>query len=241
MTTMPKKDLPKKNSLPLPSRPIPLRPLPIRIAKLHAKLLAAAAVGIVVSVLASGHWRMATQLLAGWNVGVAIYLCLTHAMFMRCNIERIRQRASEQDEGAFAILLLTIVATMANLIAIVFELGGLKQAQAGEGIIQVLLATVTILLSWSFVHTIFSIHYAHEYYGERRDGKIGGLKFPGDPQPDYCDFLYFSLVIAMTSQVSDVVVTSKVIRHVVSMHGVLSFFFNLTVLALTVNMVSNMI
>jgi uncharacterized membrane protein len=237
MTTMP-----KKNTLPLPPlRPTPLRPLPIRIAKLHAKLLAAAAVGIVVSVLAPGHWRMATQLLAGWNVGVAIYLCLTHAMFMRCNIERIRQRASEQDEGAFAILLLTIVATMASLIAIVFELGGLKQAQPSEGIIQVLLAVATILLSWSFVHTIFSIHYAHEYYGERRDGKIGGLKFPGDPQPDYWDFLYFSLVIAMTSQVSDVAVTSKVIRHVVSMHGVLSFFFNLTVLALTVNMVSNLI
>ena len=104
-----------------------------------------------------------------------------------------------------------------------------------------LLATATILLSWAFIHTIFSIHYAHEYYGERRDGKIGGLKFPGDPQPDYWDFLYFSLVIGMTSQVSDVQVTSKVLRRVFSMHGVLSFFFNLTLLALTVNMVSNLI
>jgi uncharacterized membrane protein len=232
----------KKNVLPLPPlRPRPLRALPIRIAKLHGKLLAAAAVGIVVSVLAPGHWRMATQLLAGWNVGVAIYLCLTHAMFRHSSVEHIRQRDSEQDEGAFAILMLTIVATMASLVAIIFELGGLKQAPPGDAVTQVLLATVTILLSWSFVHTIFSIHYAHEYYGERRDGKIGGLKFPGDPQPDYWDFLYFSLVIAMTSQVSDVAVTSKVVRHVVSMHGVLSFFFNLTVLALTVNMVSNLI
>jgi len=91
------------------------------------------------------------------------------------------------------------------------------------------------------VHTIFSIHYAHEYYGERRDGILGGLIFPGEKEPDYWDFLYFSLVIGMTSQVSDVAVTSKVIRHVVSMHGVLSFFFNLVVLALTVNMISSLI
>jgi uncharacterized membrane protein len=103
------------------------------------------------------------------------------------------------------------------------------------------LAMGTILLSWTFVHMIFSFHYAHEYYGERRDGKIGGLRFPDDPKPDYRDFLYFSLVIGMTSQVSDVAVTSKVIRRLAAVHGVLSFFFNLTVLALTVNMVSSLI
>ena len=91
------------------------------------------------------------------------------------------------------------------------------------------------------MHTIFSFHYAHEYYDERSDGIIGGLKFPGDTKPDYWDFLYFSLVIGMTSQVSDVAVTSKVIRRMVAIHGVLSFFFNVTVLALTVNIVSNLI
>ncbi|MEI9804579.1 MAG: DUF1345 domain-containing protein [Pseudolabrys sp.] len=104
-----------------------------------------------------------------------------------------------------------------------------------------LLAMVTILVSWAFVHTIFTLHYAHEYYGERRDGIIGGLEFPGDKVPDYWDFLYFSMVIAMTSQVSDVNITSKVIRRLATVHGVLSFFFNLTVLALTVNMISNLI
>jgi uncharacterized membrane protein len=103
------------------------------------------------------------------------------------------------------------------------------------------MAVATILLSWLFVHTMFSLHYAHEYYGERRDGKIGGLRFPHDDKPDYRDFLYFSLVIGMTSQVSDVAIESKVLRRVAAIHGVLSFFFNLVVLALTVNMVSNLI
>ena len=123
--------------------------------------------------------------------------------------------------------MLTVGATLASLGAIVFELGGLKQATPSEAVSEVLLAMATILLSWAFIHTIFALHYAHEYYGERRDGKIGGLKFPGDNQPDYWDFLYFSFVIGMTSQVSDVAVTSKVIRRVVALHGVLSFFFNL--------------
>jgi uncharacterized membrane protein len=234
MTFMPKKDLAKKTVQ-------PPRSMPIRFAHLHGRLLIAAVIGLAVIAMAPTHWRLTTQLLAGWDIGVAIYLVLMHSMFRRCDIDHIRRRAAEQDEGEFAILILTMIATIASLGAIVVELGGVKQAASGDALLQLLLAAVTILLSWGFIHTIFSIHYAHEYYGERRDGKIGGLVFPGDAKPDYLDFLYFSLVIAMTSQVSDVVITSKVIRRVVSLHGVLSFFFNLTVLALTVNMISNLI
>ena len=219
----------------------PLAPLPIRVAKLHDKLIIAAIIGLAVILLAPFDWRTPTRLLIGWNVGIALYLLLVYITMARCDIARIRQRAAEQDEGAMAILLLTIAATFASLVAIVFELGAFKQASHGMGVIPVLHAMVTILLSWSFVHTIFALHYAHEYYGERRDGIIGGLNFPEDKAPDYWDFLYFSLVIGMTSQVSDVAVTSKGIRRIVAIHGVLSFFFNLTVLALTVNMVSNLI
>ena len=223
-------------------QPPPSPPLPLRVARLHGKLLIAALLGIAVTVLTrTGDFRLMTRILTGWDVGVALYLVLTLSMMRRADVARIRKRASEQDEGAVFILVLTIVATLASMVAIVFELGGMKQAPRGDAISHVLLAMTTILLSWAFVHTIFSIHYAHEYYGERRDGKIGGLKFPGDAKPDYRDFLYFSLVIGMTSQVSDVAVTSKVIRRVATWHGVLSFFFNLTVLALTVNMISNLL
>jgi uncharacterized membrane protein len=222
--------------------PTPLRPLPIRIARLHAHLMISAAFGAVVLLaLVFADWRLPTKLLAGWDAGVTLYLILMQSMIWRCDIAHLRKRASEQDEGAFAILLLTIAAALASLIAIVFELGGLKHATPSEAVSEVLLAMATILLSWAFIHTIFAIHYAHEYYGKRRDGKIGGLNFPEDNEPDYLDFLYFSLVIGLTSQVSDVAVTSKVIRRVVAPHGALSFFFNLTILALTVNMISNII
>ena len=229
-----------KKTLPPPLKA--LAPLPVRVAQLHDKLFISAAFGVVVLLaLIPVDWREVTKLLIGWDAGGALYLALTHPMILRADVARIRKRAAEQDEGAFAMLVLTIVATLASLVAIVFELGGSKQAPQHDAIAHVLLAMATILLSWSFVHTIFSFHYAHEYYGERRDGKIGGLKFPGDAKPDYWDFLYFSLVIGMTSQVSDVAVTSKVIRRMVAIHGVLSFFFNVTVLALTVNIVSNLI
>jgi uncharacterized membrane protein len=226
-----------KNQPPLEALP----PLPIRMLRLHAKLLTAAVIGVAAAVLMPWTWRLPTRLLSGWDIGVLVYLVMTHTSIFRASVERIRRRASEQDEGAFIILLLTIAAAIASLVAIVFELGGVKEASSSAVTNRVLLATATILLSWAFVQTIFAIHYAHAYYGQRRDGKIGGLRFPSDDDPDYRDFLYFSLVIAMTSQVSDVAITSRAIRQVVSMHAVLAFFFNLTILALTVNMISNVI
>lgn len=219
-----------------------LAPLPFRVARLHARLAIAVAGGIAVALLLTlVELRPATRLLLGWDVGVAVHLFLSHHMIRHADVDRIRRRAAEDDEGAFAILVLSVIATMASLVAIVFELGAAKQTQGLQALAHVLLAMATILLSWVFVHTIFSFHYAHKYYGERNDGEFGGLTFPGDNKPDYRDFLYFSLVIGMTSQVSDVAITSKVIRRMAAIHGVLSFFFNLTVIALTVNLVSNLI
>ncbi len=209
----------------------------LRFIRLHARLVAAVIVGLVVAALPLSL-RPPTRILIGWDLGVVLYIGLVHFTMSRCDVERIKRRAAEQDEGAFAILFLSMAATLASLVAIVFELGAAKQSGS---IISALLAGATILLSWGFVHTIFALHYAHEYYGERRDGVIGGLNFPEDKQPDYWDFMYFSLVIGMTSQVSDVAITSKSIRRIASLHGVLSFFFNISVLALTVNIVSNVI
>jgi uncharacterized membrane protein len=226
----------KSNRLP------PLPPLPVRVAKLHAKLVIAIIVGIAVAAIMTPlELRWLPRALAGWDVGVAVYLALTFSLMWRADVAQIRRRASEQDEGGVFILLLSIVATFASLVAVVFALGGAKQGAQSGAALHVLLAFATILLSWAFVHTIFSFHYAHEYYGGRGDGSIGGLNFPNDAKPDYRDFLYFSLVIGMTSQVSDVAIGSKVIRRVASVHGVLSFFYNLVVLALTVNMISNLI
>lgn len=96
----------------------------------------------------------------------------------------------------------------------------------------------TIGLSWTFIHTIFTLHYAHEYYAAHQ-GKGGGLDFPGNERLGYWDFAYFSFVVGMTSQVSDVGVTASNIRRTVAAHGLISFLYNVALLALTINIVSS--
>jgi len=92
-------------------------------------------------------------------------------------------------------------------------------------------------VSWAFIHTMFALHYAHEFYGEGDEG--GGLAFPGDDAPDHWDFVYFSFVIGMTSQVADVGITGKAIRRTAAAHGVVSFIFNVALLALTINIAAS--
>ncbi len=206
---------------------------------LHLRLLVAIAAGLAFMLgLLLVPMGATARLLAGWDLGIAIYMTLILRLMWRADVARIRARAAYVDAGAYAILVLAMIATFASMVAIVFAL---IDAKHGNAPLAVSLAITTIILSWAFTHTIFSFHYAHEYYGSGRDGRHGGLEFPGDTAPDYRDFLYFSLVIGMTSQVSDVPITSKVIRRMAAAHGVLSFFFNLVVLALTVNVVANLI
>jgi uncharacterized membrane protein len=216
--------------------------MPLRLARLHARLLISLAFGALVGcvLFAGTDWRAPTKLLLAWDVIVTLYLAMTFALMARATVGEIRHRAGIQDEGAFALLFVTVGAALASLAAIIAELGAPGSGRVTD-VLETALAMGTILLSWAFMHTIFTLHYAHEYYGDGGDGQIGGLKFPGGGQPDYWDFLYFSLVVAMTSQVSDVAITSKAIRRLVNIHGIISFFFNFTVLALMVNMASSLI
>jgi uncharacterized membrane protein len=202
---------------------------------LHGKLFIAVAIGAAVTLsLSDFQWRTSTRLIVGWDSGVAFYLATICLIMGRGSVAEIRRRAAVNDEGAIALLVLTSAAALASLVAVILELGH------APGPYRVMLAVTTILLSWIFMHTIFASHYAHEFYGQGRDDRIGGLEFPGNEDPDYWDFLYYSLVVAMTAQVSDVQITSKAIRRLTTLHGVVSFFFNAAILALTVNIVSNL-
>jgi uncharacterized membrane protein len=207
-------------------------PWPLRIVRARPRLFSSAAVGAAVTLgLGVTHWSPAMRFLVGWDVGVTLYLGLVAHMMWRSDVERMQGRAMLEDEGDVAILLLTALAALASMVAIFAELG--PATTEGRSVLQVLHAVLTILLSWAFIHTIFALHYAHEYY----DVTAGGLAFPhGNGDPDYWDFVYFSFVIGMTSQVSDVSVTSKDLRRIVTAHGVLSFVFNAALLALTVNL-----
>ncbi len=221
---------------PTPSQ-VARRKLPriVRVVRARPRLFLAAALGIVIGLLLPSDWRAATRLLIAWDVGVALYLALAVDAMARADVARIRRRAALLDEDRTVFLILTAGAALASLGAIVAELG-IKET--GRAPAHLALAAATIALSWAFIHTIFALHYAHEFYIENRY-EDGGLAFPGKEKPDYWDFLYFSLVIGMTSQVSDVAVTAKAIRRTVMWHGVVSFFFNVTLLALTVNIAAS--
>ena len=170
-------------------------------------------------------------------MGVGVYLVLVAHVMSRCGIIEIRERAAREDEGQMTLLVLTVAAAMASLAAIIAELG--SSVAAARRPPNVALAVLTILLSWAFIHSMFALHYAHEFYDEAAGG---GMAFPGgDTEPDYWDFAYFSFVIGMTSQVSDVGVTSKRIRRTVAAHGVVAFVFNVALLALTVNIAAGVL
>jgi uncharacterized membrane protein len=157
-------------------------------------------------------------------------------MVLRSGLAYIRRNAVRQDDGRFLILLVTALGAFASIAAIVFELGASNRSGP-----QLALATVTIALSWATVHTAFALHYAHDYY---RGAKPGGLQFPsGDhhEKADYWDFVYFSFVIGMTAQVSDVGITDKTIRRTATAHGIISFIFNTALLALMVNIAASAI
>src|SRR3979409_352822 len=151
-------------------------------------------------------------------------------MVLRSGLAHSRPNGGLQDDGRFLILLVTALGAFASIAAIVFELGASNRSGP-----QLALATETIALSWAAVHTTFALHYAHDYY---RGAKSGGLQFPsGDEHDhaDYWDFVYFSFVIGMTAQVSDVGITDKIIRRTATAHGIISFLFNTALLALMVN------
>jgi uncharacterized membrane protein len=210
----------------------------VRIIRARPRLFLSALFGVLIIAALPNNWQLTTRLLLGWDVGVALYLIVVYELMMRTDLSGLRQRAALQDEGRIAVLVLTVTAALASMAAIVIELatptGGIREP------LKLLLAILTIVLSWSFVHTIFALHYAHEYHDEKRRHQRG-LNFPGDEEPGYWDFVYFSFVIGMTSQVSDVSITSKAIRQTALAHGIVSFMFNAALLALTVNIAASAI
>jgi uncharacterized membrane protein len=208
-------------------------PKPARIVLGRPRTFIALAIGLASLLFLPDSWRIATRLLVAWDIFVAIYMVLAYITVFSCGIDDIRRQAARQDDGRFFILIMTGVGAFASIAAIIMELA-VKPQQAP----QLILAVTTIVLSWAAIHTTFALHYAHDYY---RGVKPGGLAFPGDDKPDYWDFVYFSFVIGMTAQVSDVGVTNKVIRRTATAHGVISFIFNTALVALMVNIAASAI
>lgn len=167
-------------------------------------------------------------------------------MMFGSNLRQMRRRAQRQDAGRRAIFIFVVAAATVSILAIGFLLKSTpKGSSAGLVTLHLTLSAVTIIDSWLLTHTMFALRYAHIYYLDDSEtaiiDEIGGLDFPNEKQPDYGDFLYFALVLGMTFQVSDVQITSRRIRRLATIHGVLSFFFSTAILALSINLIAGII
>jgi uncharacterized membrane protein len=181
-----------------------------------------------------------TRLIVGWNVGVCLYLLLAAHMMFRSTHAHMRERAKAEDEGQYIILGLCIIGAVMSLGAIVAELAVARQVEGVLRYRHIGLTILTILSSWSFTQLIFALHYAYDYYASLDRGHDGGLLFPGKDLPDYSDFLYFACVIGTSSQTADISLTSRKMRRTGLAHCVLAFFFNTTLLALSVNLAAGL-
>ena len=179
--------------------------------------------------------------LIAFDLAATVYLGAVWLMMLRSTVGGIKERAQMEDERKWTVLLLGSASAIAVMVALAFELHKAKNLPAFSGGLHVALAAATIGLSWFFMNTLFALHYAHEYYAPGDDGAAGGLRFPGEDWPDYWDFVYFSFVVGMTFQVSDVQVEGRLLRRLVVAHGALAFFFNVGILALAINIAASMI
>jgi uncharacterized membrane protein len=208
---------------------------PLRFLQAQPRFFTAALVGALLWFLLPHGWRSSTRLLAAWDCATGLYLILAAVMMARSNLDRIRYRAALQDEGQVMILILTVITALISLGGTMAEMAAARALKPLGGWQHVALAGLTVLLSWTFAHTIFAIHYAHEYFAGPENDLAAGLEFPGREPPDYWDFVYYSFIIGTATATADVNVTSKNIRRITTLHCMFAFFFNTTILALTVN------
>lgn len=211
-----------------------------RHAGLHRpRLLLACAFGLVVWVLLPAAWAAPTRALLAWNLALWPYLLSMAWLMLRASPARVRSIAGQEDASSAALVALLSAAAVASLIGIVAELAHARDAGHGTAL-AVGLPLFTVVGSWLLLGAVYSFHYAHLYYQAPAGHRP--LKFPeGLEQPSYRDFLYFSFTISAAAQTSDVSVMSTPMRSAVLAHTVLSFFFNVAILGLMINIAAGLV
>ena len=179
--------------------------------------------------------REATRALVAWNAGCWSFLALILAMAVRAPRDSVRNHAWTEDENPWVLLLVGVFAAMAAMAAIVWELGPVKELTGPPKAGHIALVAATILSAWAFIHVMFAMHYAGAYYAPDDGGTRGGLKFAGDDDPGWWEFLYQAFVIGCACATADVNTTTSAMRVTCLTQGVVAFFFNTIILALTIN------
>ena len=213
-----------------------------RIGRLdaHVRQIVALVIALVTFVFFILYGVPAAKFIAIWDIYALVLVLMAGVTICTANPQTIQRGARLQDSNRTAIFGFIIVAACMSLLAVILVL---REGKPGRMLL--CLAALAVLASWLFIHTVFTLHYAHVFYRSKQEADVeglgGGLIFPGGDKPDYEDFAYFSFVVGMTCQVSDVDVTSRSMRRLTLLHGLLSFVFNTAILALTINILAGLL
>ncbi len=222
----------------------PSSPPPHRSLDAHHRFSFACLVALAVYFLAGAHVVAATRLLLAWNAFALTVVVLAWIVLCTKDPYEVRRGARIQDGSATALFVFVISAASVSLLTVGALLRSAKLLSGVALLGHVAVSVGAVVFSWMLVHTLFALRYAHLYYlnarEKERDHAVGGLIFPGHTAPDYLDFAYFSFVVGMTCQVSDVQISSPQLRRLALVHGLISFAFNTAILAMFVNIVAGL-
>jgi len=190
--------------------------------------------GVYLATRMTGLSHAADTLIA-WNAGAMMNLALTWHMVWRTDVEAIKRRAVAQDQGRITILTVVVLTAAAVLLAVGTQLSQVKNLTGTPRVAHLLLAVLTVVTSWLFTQCVFAVHYAHDFYTARLRKAPDPLDFPGTPEPLYSDFFHFACVIGTSAQTADISFHGPLLRPVGTLHCIVSFFFNASLLALSIN------
>lgn len=203
------------------------------------KLIVSFAVATIISVaLMSVHMESMTRVMIGWDSFSICMIIISIVIFSSMRPRQIRVLAKTEDSGRIVVFIIVLVANVGSLLGVLLLLGN-KNWLLGKGV-ETFIYIAGVICSWILLHMMFTYRYALLYYGDHPldpDTHTVGLQIPNELWPDYLDFAYFAFVIGMTFQVSDIEISSRTIRRVALLHGLLSFLFNTVIVALTINVI----
>ena len=207
------------------------------------RLAIALGIGFIIGLLLPSQFRLPVRSIVAWDAGIVVFLFLTALMINRSNHQLMREWATVDNEHRWQILLGVLTGISFSLLAIIYMLRDGKGLSPQLLTLHVGLAITTVICSWLLTHTMFALYYAHSYYIGiiKYPDRSPSLDFPQEDQPDYWDFLYFSFIIGMTSQVADVSINSRRFRRLCLIHGILAFFFNAVIVAMNINLIAGLV
>lgn len=203
----------------------------------HPRFTGFLVVLVLTGLAASFVWTPERALIAAFDVAAGGFILSCLPLWLDDTAAAARRRGARDDGGRVLLLLVTLISFCSVMIAT----GLMVSTQGGSAGANLAICILTLVLAWTFANCVFAFHYSHLYYDHIGDADRRGLDFPGTDEPSFADFCYFSFVIGMTCQVSDVQIRDRMLRQTVTAQGVSAFFFNLGILALAVNVTARVI